>query len=137
MARWAPVVVLLIAAGILTLTLLPRVDWAKAEDRRAALIVTAVVVIGFGVGGLVGRFSFRTSMQRWESFEVELTPKELVRKMGGQEVRIQRAGVTSIREFPKRGFVVTDNLGWRIFVPKMIGEYRGFRAEILKWTNQR
>ncbi len=136
MARWAPVIALVVAIGILCLTLLPRVDWSKAEDRRIALFITLIVTTGFGLGGIVGRVSFRNTMQNWQSFELELTPNELVRRMAGQEVRIQRGSVTSIREFPNRGFVVTDNLGWRIFAPKMIANYSDFRERILSWSNK-
>jgi hypothetical protein len=53
--------------------------------------------------------------------------------MNGQEVRIQRINVRSIREFPNRGFVVEDNLGWRIFVPKIVENYADFRQRILAW----
>jgi hypothetical protein len=110
------------------------VDWSKAQDRSGAMIVTAVVVVGFGLGGLAGRMNFRNAMERWASFSIELTSDELVRQMGGQEVRIQRTSVRSIREYPQRGFVVTDNLGWRIFVPKTVANYDDFRQRILSWT---
>ncbi len=95
-----------------------------------------VVMLGLALGTLAGQFSFRTKMRRWESFSIELTPEELVRQMDGQETRIQRANVKSIREYPQRGFVVIDNLGWRIFVPKIIANYSEFRSEILAWGSK-
>ena len=100
------------------------------------MFVTAVVAIGFGLGGIAGRVSFRDAMRRWESFEVELNENELVRRMNGQEVRIQRVSVTSIREFRYRGFVVTNNLGWRVFVPKMVENYEDFKQRILAWAQR-
>ncbi len=134
MARWAPVIIVAFAIGIPWIALAPRVDWSNAQDRHAALVVTAIVFTGCGLGGLIGRISFRQAMERWATFEIEQTADELIRRIGGQEVRIMRTSVTSIREFPNRGFVVTDNLGWRIFVPKMIANYSDFRERILRWT---
>lgn len=127
----APLIALL-GMGILALALAPRVHWADADERRAGLIV----MLGLVLGTLAGRFGFRTQMRRWESFSVELTPEELVRQMDGQETRIQRANVKSIREYPQRGFVVIDQMGWRIFVPKIIANYSEFRSEILTWGSK-
>ena len=131
----APLIALL-GMGILALALAPRVHWADADERRAGLIVISVVMLGLVLGTLAGRFGFRTQMRRWESFSVELTPEELVRQMDGQETRIQRANVKSIREYPQRGFVVIDQMGWRIFVPKIIANYSEFRSEILTWGSK-
>jgi hypothetical protein len=131
----APLIALL-GMGILALGLAPRVHWMDANERRAGLIVMGVVMLGLALGTLAGQFSFRTKMRRWESFSIELTPEELVRQMDGQETRIQRANVKSIREYPQRGFVVIDNLGWRIFVPKIIANYSEFRSEILAWGSK-
>ncbi len=131
----APLIALL-GMGILAIGLAPRVDWSNPNQRRAGMIVIGIVLIGIALGTLAGRFSFRTKMRRWESFSIELTPEELVRQMDGQETRIQRANVKSIREYPQRGFVVIDNLGWRIFVPKIIADYSEFRSEILAWGSK-
>jgi hypothetical protein len=119
---------------ILVLVLGPRVDWSKPQDRRAAIFVAAILCVGTLVGFLAGRMSFRAKMNRWESFQVELTLEELVRQMDGEETRIQRSNVQSIREYPQRGFVITDNRGWRIFVPKLIANYQDFRERMLTWT---
>lgn len=135
-ARWAPVLISVIGIAILLLVLMPRTDWSRATDRKAAGIVITVVCVGFGLGGIAGRISFRNTMESWRTFEIELTPTEIVRQMRGQEVRIQRAKVISIREFPQRGFVITDDLGWRIFVPKMIENYEDFRTRILAWKSK-
>lgn len=136
-ARWAALVVALLGIGILALALGPRVNWADANSRQAAILVSCVVALGLGLGGLVGRYNFRTTMRRWQTFSVEVTETELIRQMGGQETRIARGNVTSLREFPRRGMVVTDNLGWRTFVPRIVGDYEGFRSEILKWAPER
>jgi hypothetical protein len=133
MARFVPLFMTILAVVMLALVLVPRVDWSKPQDRRAAGIVTLVVVVGFGLASIAGRFAFTSTMRTWESFQVELTDDELIRQMNGQETRIQRPAVNSIREYPRRGFVVTDNLGWRIFVPRMVANYEDFRQRILTW----
>jgi hypothetical protein len=133
-ARVAAPLIALLGIGILALALGQRVDWSKPQDRTAAIFVICVVVMGMLLGALAGRFSFRTKMRRWESFSVELTPEELIRQMDGQETRIQRSNVKSIREYPQRGFVIIDNLGWQIFVPKIVANYEEFRAGILAWS---
>lgn len=135
MARWAPLLIVLLGILILVVALVPRVDWSNPRDRMAAMIVIAVVVVGMLLGILAGRFSFNNTMHNWETFEVELTPTELIRQLRGQEVRIQRANLRSIREYPRRGFVIVDNLGWQIFVPSVIQDYESFRREILNWKN--
>lgn len=132
-ARWAAPILLLLGLLILGLALIPRVNWSVPTQRHAAMFVSAVVITGLLLGGLVGRFSFRNAMRNWHTFSVELTPDELIRQLNGQEVRIQRASVTSIREFRGRGFVITDNLGWRIFVPKMVENYEDFKQRIVAW----
>jgi multisubunit Na+/H+ antiporter MnhB subunit len=132
-ARWIAPLMALFGVGLIAFVLLPRVNWARQEDRRAALIVSIVVVCGMAFGTFVGRFSFRLKSQRWESFAVEVTADELVRQMDGEETRIARENVVSIREYPRRGMVVTDRIGWRIFVPQTVENYSGFREEILKW----
>lgn len=133
MARFVPLLLTLLAVVMLALVLLPRVDWSRPQDRRAAAIVTVIVVLGFGLAGIVGRLTFTTTMRNWESFQIELTDYELIRHMNGGETRIQRANVNSIREFPRRGFVVTDNLGWRVFIPTIVENYSDFRQRILAW----
>lgn len=135
-ARFAALLVALLAVAILALVLGPRVNWSRPHDRTAAIFVCCVVLIGLVIGGLAGRMNFRIVMRRWESFSVELTPEELIRQMDGQETRIQRNNVKSIREFGQRGFVIVDNLGWRIFVPKMVENYADFRKRILSWGNK-
>ncbi len=135
-ARVMGPLIALLGMGILALAVEPRVNWTDASQRRAAMVVAGVVLLGLALGGLAGRFSFRAKMRRWESFSIELTPEELVRHMDGQETRIQRTNVKSIREYPQRGFVVVDNLGWRIFVPKIIANYAEFRIRILAWANR-
>lgn len=126
----------LVGMGILALALEPRIHWSNTSDRRAAMVVAGVVLLGLALGGLAGRFSFRAKMRRWESFSIELTQNELIRQMDGQETRIQRANVKSIREYPQRGFVIVDNLGWRVFVPKIIANYQQFRDGILAWGRE-
>ncbi len=127
---------LCLGTALLVFLLNPSVSVATADDRRAAMIVTSVIFLGLLFGAAVGRFSFRTMLRRWESFSVRLTPENLVREMDGQETRIQRTNVASIREYPRRGFVITDKLGWRIFVPKMVANYNDFREQILVWASQ-
>jgi len=133
-ARFIPLFMTALAMLMLALVLLPRVDWSRPQDRRAAAIVTVIVVVGFGLATVVARLTFTNTMRTWESFQIEFTPDELIRHMNGQETRIQRANVSSIREFPRRGFVITDHLGWRIFVPMIIEKYDDFRQRILTWT---
>lgn len=133
MARIATPLVGLLGVSILTLALAPRVDWSNPRDRAAGIFVICIVAVGLLLGALAGRFSFRNTMRNWESLEIQLTPEEIVRQLNGQEVRIQRAKVTSIREYPQRGFVITDKLGWRIFVPKMVENYEDFRQRIVAW----
>jgi hypothetical protein len=135
-ARWAAPLIGVAAMGIMVLALAPRVNWSQPQDRNAAMFVFGVVGIGALLGILAGRFSFRTKMKRWETFSVEVTSDELIRQMDGQETRIQRANVKSIREYPQRGFVIIDNLGWQIFVPKMVANYPDFRERILAWTHK-
>jgi len=136
MSRWIAPIMALFGLGLLFLVLWPRVNWSRAEDRRAAAIVAVVIAIGMTLGALIGRFSFRMKSLRWESFSVELTSDELIRQMDGQETRIQRANVKSIREYPRRGFLIVDNMGWQIFVPKIIANYEDFRERILTWANK-
>ena len=131
--RWAGPLIGAIALTMMALLLARRVDWSRAQDRNAAYIVMGVVLLGALLGALAGRFSFRVKMKRWQTFSVELTPEELIRQMDGQETRIQRRNVTSIREYPQRGFVIIDNLGWRIFVPKMVDGYQDFKQRIMAW----
>lgn len=135
-ARVAAPLLGVLGVGILALALTPRVDWSRPQDRTAAEIVSAVVLVGLILGALVGRFGFRTRMRRWETFSIQLTPDSLIRQMDGQETRIRRSEVTSIREYPQRGFVITDNLGWKIFVPKVVGDYDDFRQQILTWQTR-
>lgn len=135
--RRAPLAALLIGLlGILILAVAlgPRVNWSNPPERTAGIFVCAIVVIGLLLGTLAGRFRFRTTMKRWESFSVELTPTELIRQMDGRETRIQRANVRSIREFGQRGMVIRDNLGWQIFVPRVVANYQEFRQQILAWA---
>jgi hypothetical protein len=134
MARFVPLFMTVLAVLMLALVLLPRVDWSRSQDRRAATIVTVIVVLGFGLASIAGRFAFTNTMRTWESFQIELTGDELIRQMNGQETRIQRLTVNSIREYPRRGFVITDNLGWRIFVPRIVQNYDDFRQRMLTWT---
>lgn len=132
-ARWVAPLLVVLGVVILALALVPRVNWRVPQERHAALFVSLVVVVGLLLGGLAGRFTFRNTMKNWQTFSVELTPNELIRQLNGQEVRIERANVASIREFPARGFVVQDNLGWRIFVPKMVENYEDFKQRIVAW----
>ena len=113
-----------------------RLDWANPQDRYVAMLVSSVVLLALLVGAAAGRFSFRNTMRRWESFSIQLTPNALIRQMDGQQTQIQRTNVTSIREYPRRGFVITDKLGWRIFVPKVIRDYNEFRESILSWQKE-
>jgi hypothetical protein len=136
MSRWIAPFMALFGLGLLFLVLWPRVNWSRVEDRRAAAIVAVVVVIAMTLGALIGRFSFRMKSLRWESFSVEIAPDELIRQMDGQETRIQRANVKSIREYPRRGFLIVDKLGWQIFVPRIVANYEDFRERILTWTNK-
>jgi hypothetical protein len=135
-ARWAAPLIGVAAMGMMVLVLAPRVSWSKPQERNAAIFVFGIVGIGALLGIFAGRFSFRTKMRRWESFSVEITGDELIRQMDGQETRIQRANVKSIREYPQRGFVIVDNLGWQIFVPKIVAKYEDFRERILTWANK-
>jgi hypothetical protein len=135
-ARVLGPLIALLGMGILALAIEPRIHWSDSNQRRAAMVVAGVVLLGLALGGLAGRFSFRAKMRRWESFSIELTQDELVRQMDGQETRIQRANVKSIREYPQRGFVIVDNCGWRVFVPKIIANYQEFRAGMLAWSRK-
>lgn len=134
-ARAAPLILVGAAIAVLGAVLLPRLNWSRPQDRTSAFIATVVVIVGFGLGGLAGRFSFQNTMNNWETFDIELTDTELIRHLRGQEVRIQRANVTSLREYP-RGIMVTDNLGWRIYIPKFVDNYAEFRQRILSWSNK-
>jgi hypothetical protein len=126
----------LLSMGILAFALEPQVDWSNPKERQAGIFVGCVVLAGLVLGGIAGRFSFRTKMRRWESFSIEVTPDDLVRQMDGEETRIHRSNLRSIREYPRRGFVIIDTLGWQIFVPKIIANYQEFRAQILAWGNK-
>lgn len=127
---------LLLGVSLAIVILSGRVDWSNPQDRYSAMLVSSVVLLALLVGAAAGRFTFRNTMRRWESFSVQLTPNALIRQMDGQQTQIERANVTSIREYPRRGVVVTDKLGWRIFVPKVIRDYNDFREHILAWQNK-
>ncbi len=127
---------LCLGVALAVLLLSSRVNWGSPQDRYAAMLVSSVVLLALLIGTAAGRFSFRNTMRRWESFSVQLTPNTLIRQMDGRETQIQRTDVVSIREYPRRGVVVTDKLGWRIFVPKVIRDYNDFRDSILGWQKE-
>ena len=131
-ARLAAIVAAALGIGVLLVGLVPHIRWSS-KDVTAAVATGGLIAVGLFLALMVGRFKFRSTMRRWESFSIELTPSELVRQMDGRETRILRANVASIREFPRRGFVVTDKNGWRIYVPRIVEGYRDFRETILKW----
>ncbi len=136
-SSWIGAALFLCFAIALFLFLLgPRVIGSDPEDRRAAMMVTSLIFLGLLFGGAAGRFSFRNTMRRWETFSVQLTSDALIRQMDGQETAIQRDNVSSVREVPRRGFVITDNLGWRIFVPKIVANYEDFRERIIAWAKK-
>ena len=127
---------LCLGVAIAVLLLSERLDWANPQDRYVAMLVSSVVLLALLIGAAAGRFSFRNTMRRWESFSIQLTPNALIRQMDGRQTQIQRTNVASIREYPRRGFVITDKLGWRIFVPKVIRDYNEFRESILSWQKE-
>ena len=127
---------LCLGVAIAVLLLSERLDWANPQDRYVAMLVSSVVLLALLIGAAAGRFSFRNTMRRWESFSIQLTPNALIRQMDGHQTQIQRTNVASIREYPRRGFVITDKLGWRIFVPKVIRDYNEFRESILSWQKE-